>query len=325
MTSETTQGRRPKAVVLFSGGLDSLLACETLLRAGVEVVALRHHSVFYPAREGADTDRPYPVITREISDDMVRLVGSPRYGLGKNANPCLDCKQLMYRLALAEAQRQGADFIATGEVLGQRPMSQRKDAFRLMEKGAGVEGLVVRPLSGKLLPPTLPEQQGLIRREDMLDISGRSRKRQLELARQWGLSGYSSPAGGCKLTDPQYAGRVLKLRELGRLTVQNARAARHGRFLALEDGSVLLVGRNRKDNERLLADAPEGALMLELAERPGPLACLIGEPSAQELDQARRLVLRYSRFGTLPPEQVRIGSVAEARGWSSGRPADAHR
>jgi len=325
MTSETTQGRRPKAVVLFSGGLDSLLACETLLRAGVEVVALRHHSVFYPAREGADADRPYPVITREISDDMVRLVGSPRYGLGKNANPCLDCKQLMYRLALAEAQRQGADFIATGEVLGQRPMSQRKDAFRLMEKGAGVEGLVVRPLSGKLLPPTLPEQQGLIRREDMLDISGRSRKRQLELARQWGLSGYSSPAGGCKLTDPQYAGRVLKLRELGRLTVQNARAARHGRFLALEDGSVLLVGRNREDNERLLADAPEGALMLELAERPGPLACLIGEPSAQELDQARRLVLRYSRFGTLPPEQVRIGSVAEARGWSSARPADAHR
>ena len=311
----SAQADRPnaKAIVLFSGGLDSSLACEVLLRAGVEVVVLRHHSIFFPLREGKGYQPPCEVIVREISDAMVPLVADPQYGHGKNANPCLDCKQMMYGRAWEEAQRQGAQFFATGEVLGQRPMSQHPEAFHRMEKGAGVEGRVVRPLSAKLLPPTIPEQEGLISRDDLLDIQGRSRKRQMALAAEWGIRDYPSPAGGCRLTDQQYAERVFRLRDMGYMTVEHLRAARRGRLFPLSERVFLLLGRNDEDNRKLLADAPESAAMLELTDHPGPLGCLIGEASADEVEQAKRLVLRYSRFGELPTGEVEVRSVAETR------------
>jgi hypothetical protein len=304
---------RAKAVVLFSGGLDSSLTCEVLRRAGVEVIALCHHSAFFPLRQGHGYTPPGQVMTREITAVMVELVRNPRYGHGKNANPCLDCKQMMYGRAWAEAQRLGADFIATGEVLGQRPMTQHRAAFQRMERGAGVEGLVVRPLSGQLLPPTIAEQRGLITRADMLDISGRSRKRQMELAAQWGIEDYPTPAGGCKLTDPQFAKRMFCLRDMGQLTAEHVRAACHGRFFPLGEGAFVLVGRHDEDNRRLLADAPAAALILELTGRPGPLACLVGDAAPAELEAARQLVIRYSRFKTLPVDEVGLCSVGEAR------------
>jgi tRNA U34 2-thiouridine synthase MnmA/TrmU len=309
---------RPKAVALYSGGLDSRLAVEVLLRAGVEVVVLRHHSVFFPPKQDPGYDPPCETVRADVSEQMVALVNDPEYGHGKNANPCLDCKQMMYGRAWDEARARGAQFIATGEVLGQRPMSQHKSAFARMEKGAGVQGRVVRPLCGKLLPPTIPEREGLIEREDLLDIHGRSRKRQMELAAEWGIEGYPSPAGGCKLTDPQFAERVLTLRQMGMLTVENARAARSGRFFPLGDASFALVGRNEEDNAELLADAPEGALVLELREEPGPLACVVGEADEAQLDQARRLVVRYSRFKDLPPDAVGAWPPAEARARQAG-------
>jgi len=305
--------REPKAVLLYSGGLDSSLACEVLRRAGVGVVALHHHSVFFPLREARAGAPACPTITRDITEEMIRLVAEPQYGLGKNANPCLDCKQHMYGLAWQEAQRQGADFIATGEVLGQRPMSQNRQAFARMEKGAGLRGLVVRPLSARLLPPTVPEEQGLIDRADLLDLQGRSRKRQIELAAEWGIRDYPTPAGGCKLTDPQYGARVLRLRAMGCLTAAHLRAARHGRFVELSDGAVALVGRNHADNQALLADAPEGSQVLELAGHPGPLACVIGTPTEAELVQVKELVIRYSRFRDVPAHEVRACAPAEAR------------
>jgi hypothetical protein len=303
----------PRAIVLFSGGLDSSLACEVLRRAGVEVVALRHYSVFFPPCKRKAYTPPGEVITREISDVMVELVRSPKYGHGRNANPCLDCKQMMYGRAWAEAQRIGAHFIATGEVVGQRPMTQHRAAFQRMEKGAGVEGLVVRPLSGKLLPPTVPEQQGLLNRDALLDIGGRSRKRQMALAAEWGIEDYPTPAGGCKLTDPQFAARVFCLRDMGYLTVEHARVARSGRLFPLGAHAFVLVGRDDADNRQLLADAPDDALVLELKDRPGPLACLVGPADPGELEEARRLVIRHSRFKDLPAGAVGVWSVAEAR------------
>ncbi len=302
--------KRPLAVLLFSGGLDSILSAEVLARAGVEVVLLRHESIFVPVRRGGYTP-PCRMITRDVSEGMVRLLGEPTYGLGRNANPCLDCKQMMYGLAWEEAQREGADFIATGEVLGQRPMSQRRDAFRRMEKGAGVSGLVVRPLSARLLPPTVPEEKGLIDRQDMLDIHGRGRRRQMELAAGWGITDYPTPAGGCRLTDPNYAGRVFALARMGRLDLADLRAARHGRLFELGGGAFVLVGRSEEDNASLERDAPPGALFLEMEDHPGPLACLVGDPSPEALDEARRLVIRYSRFKDLPPSAVRTWPVGE--------------
>ena len=301
-----------RAVVLFSGGLDSTLAAEVLRRAGVEVVLLRHTSVFYPLREGTYVP-PCPIIIRDVSEAMARLVADPKYGHGRNANPCLDCKQMMYGLAWREAQCQGAQFIATGEVLGQRPMSQNPEAFARMEKGAGVRGLVVRPLSGRLLPPTIPEQEGLIRREDLRDFRGRSRRGQMALAAEWGITSYPQPAGGCRLTTPQYAERVFTLAEMGFHDVPSLALVRHGRLFPLEGRAFLVVGRNDADNNAILADAPAGSLLLELRDRPGPLACLVGEASEGALEEARLLVVRYSRFRDLPTEEVTATSAGEAQ------------
>ncbi|NLW50339.1 MAG: tRNA 4-thiouridine(8) synthase ThiI [Candidatus Brocadiaceae bacterium] len=306
-------GTDPRTVLLYSGGLDSRLACEVLRRAGVDVVLLQHESVFFPLREGSEAPPGVSVVVRDLTEEVIRLVAEPHYGLGKNANPCLDCKQRMYALAWEEAGRQGADFIATGEVLGQRPMSQNREAFARMEKGAGLRGLVLRPLSGRLLPPTIPEERGLIDRADLLDLQGRGRKRQIALAAAWGIRDYPTPAGGCKLTDPQYAGRVLRLRALGRLTAENLRAARFGRFVELPDGAPALIGRSHADNEALLADAPEGSFIVELAGRPGPLACVLGPAGAADLEQAGALVIRYSRFAGVPGCEVLARTRDEAR------------
>jgi len=310
--SERSDKGKPKAVVLFSAGLDSALAAEVLRRrAGVEVVLLRHSSIFYPLKEGAYVP-PCREITRDISKDMVELLRKPEHGFGRNVNPCLDCKQMMYARAWAEARRQGADFIATGEVLGQRPMSQHLGAFKRMEKGAGVEGRVVRPLSAKLLPATIPEKEGLIEREALLDIRGRSRKRQMALAEKWDIENYPNPAGGCRLTDPQFARRVRTLDELGFMTVEHLSAIRHGRLFPLGPRTYVLVGRDEEDNRLLARDAPARSLLLELAEQPGPLACLVGEPTDETLEHTKRLVIRYSRFEGLPLSAVAVTPRQEA-------------
>jgi hypothetical protein len=312
MKNANAENVTPRAVVLYSGGLDSQLAVEVLLRAGVQVVALQHHSVFYPAKEGAPEPR-CELVERDISERMIELVRNPQYGYGKNANPCLDCKQMMYGLAREEAERQEAQFIATGEVLGQRPMSQRLEAFARMEQGAGVEGLVVRPLCARLLPPTIPEKRGLYRREDMLNIQGRGRKPQMALAERWGITDYPSPAGGCKLTDPAFAERVFTLQKLGHLAVEPLRAVRYGRIFPLGEHSFVLVGRDREDNEGLLAAVPDDARLLELADKPGPLAAVIGPADEQQMDRARELVVEYSRYD-LPLDAVAEYTPGERRG-----------
>ncbi len=297
-----------KAIVLFSGGLDSILAAEVLLRAGVEVLLLRHTSVFYPLKEGGYTPA-CTIVVRDISEEMSRIVRNPRYGHGSNANPCLDCKQMMYAKAREEAQRRGAQCIATGEVLGQRPMSQHRQAFARMERGAEVEGRVVRPLSGKLLEPTIPEQEGLIKREDLLDISGRSRERQIALAAEWGIEDYPQPAGGCRLTDPHYADRIFRIAELGLTGLEHMSLVRFGRLFELQGRSFCVVGRNHEDNLAIREHAPAGSRLLDLLEQPGPLACVVGEMTPEALDEARRLVIRYSRFKDLPVSAVGVEPV----------------
>jgi len=298
--------KRPKAILLYSGGLDSILSCEVLRRAGVEVLPLRFRSIFFAKENVPSYLAEDALLSGDISREMVELVRDNRYGFGRNMNPCMDCKQMMYRKAWEEAGRHGAHFIATGEVLGQRPKSQRMDAFRIMEAGAGLEGLVVRPLSAKKLPVTIPERSGLIERKMLLGLSGRSRKPQMELARTLGITDYPSPAGGCRLTDPNYAERIRELIRLGRLNVENARLVRHGRLYPLADGAFAVVGRNQEDNLRIAQDAPEGSAMLELRERPGPLACLVGPTDAQNVRDARKLVIRHSRFRDVPLDEVAV-------------------
>ena len=313
-----SQDRARRAVLLFSGGLDSLLALEALRRAGIEVTVLICDSVFSPPGERHAPPGATACLRRDVSRAQIELIKAPRYGLGKNANPCLDCKEMMYGLAWREAQRLGAQFIATGEVLGQRPMSQRREALARMEKGAGVVGRVVRPLSGKLLPPTLAEEEELVDREDLLDISGRSRKRQMALAAEWAIRDYPTPAGGCKLTDPQYGARVLHLLRGHALTVGNAKLVRHGRLFGLGDGAFLVLGRNHEDNQGLLRDAPDGCRALELTGRPGPLGCLLGRADGEQEEEAKRLVVQHSRFRELPASEVTACTIDMMRQTKAG-------
>lgn len=304
------------AALLYSGGLDSILACEVLKRAGVRVIPVRFESIFCPSGEQESYLPEEELVTEDVSAEMVELVKAPRYGLGKNVNPCMDCKQMMYARAWELGRERGADFLATGEVVGQRPMSQRREAFRKMESGAGLERMVLRPLCAKLLPLTIPEERGRVDREKLLDLHGRSRKPQIRLAERWGIEHYPSPAGGCRLTDPNYAQRIMTLMRLDMFSVETARLVQSGRLFALE-GGFAVVGRDHEDNLDILDHAPDGTLLLELKERPGPLACLVGSGAQANVERVAELVVRYSRFEGLPPESVRrLGRDEMRREWS---------
>jgi tRNA U34 2-thiouridine synthase MnmA/TrmU len=244
---------------------------------------------------------------------MVKLLRDPEFGFGKNVNPCMDCKAMMYGLAARYMERRGADFIATGEVIGQRPMSQRREAFRKMEQAAGVQDIVLRPLCARHLPPTKPEREGLVDRQELLDLAGRSRKPQMKLAEQWGVEDYPAPAGGCRLTDPNYAERIEALMNMERLTVANALLVQNGRFFPLDEGAFAVVGREHEDNLNILRTAPADAALYDLRDLPGPLAALVGPATDASVAEVKRLVIRYSRFEDVKPDRVCTKTPPELR------------
>jgi tRNA-specific 2-thiouridylase len=290
---------RPVALALFSGGLDSQLAACLVKQQGVVVWGIHFLSVFWEGRESnvreSAAEIDLELIERDVSVEMIELVKDPPHGHGKRMNPCLDCKILMLTQARRVMQERGWQFLVTGEVVGQRPMSQRRDCLALLEKAAHVQGLVVRPLSGRLLPATLAEEQGWIGRDELLAVSGRSRRVQLETAKRLGLTRHGTPAGGCSLTDPGFSGRLRDLLDHeGARAVADVRLLRSGRHFRLTAGCKLVVGRNREDNERLERSVTSGDLRLEAPGVPSPVALLRGRPGAQELNTAMRIVARYA-------------------------------
>ncbi|MGB9892969.1 MAG: hypothetical protein ACPLRA_01040, partial [Candidatus Saccharicenans sp.] len=184
--------KNTRALLLFSGGLDSVLAGKVLEEQGIEIVGLTFKSQFFGADMAirAAQDLGWPLLVVDISREQIRIVEQPKYGYGRNLNPCLDCHGQMARIAGELLGKYQADFVATGEVIGERPMSQNRQSLGIVEKLSGIKGLLLRPLSAKLLPATLPEEKGLVDRERLLDISGRSRKRQLELAEKFGSTSH---------------------------------------------------------------------------------------------------------------------------------------
>ncbi len=294
MTKQTT-----KAICLLSGGLDSALAAKLVQEQGSEVVAVNFILPFgqrgkTSAAEAVAKWLGVELVAIELGDDYLEMLKNPRYGYGSNINPCIDCHIHMLRKAKRVMQQRKAHFIVTGEVVGQRPMSQRRDTLKLIEKQSGLDGLILRPLSAQLMDPSIPEREGWIRREELLAISGRSRKEILRLAESRGIKGYATPAGGCLLTDPRFALRVRDLIEHGMLTVREAARLSVGRHFRLPGGSKLVVGRNEADNDALLATADESDTLLITPECPGPVGVLIGTDSSQEEDLASRIVARYS-------------------------------
>jgi tRNA U34 2-thiouridine synthase MnmA/TrmU len=239
-----------------------------------------------------------------LGEEYLEIVRSPKHGYGSNVNPCIDCKILMLTLAKELMRARDADFIVTGEVVGQRPMSQRMDSMRRIEKESGLEGYLVRPLSAHLLEPTRPEIEGLVDRETLLGVRGRSRKELMRLAAEKGVSGYSSPAGGCLLTDPRYAQRVRDLLRHGMLTLHDIDLLGSGRHFRLPHGSKLVVGRHQRDNEKLLGLVDETDWVLSTPEVPGPTAVLRGPGLGEDRELAGRVVARYSDAS--PSEKVKI-------------------
>jgi len=299
-------GRPITALALISGGLDSRLAAALMLEQGVRVVALHFDSVFCHApapgarseAEKACTALGIELVRVPFNDHLIPLVKDPPHGHGKNMNPCIDCRIAEFRLARQYMDTLGAHFFVTGEVVGQRPMSQRLQAVRLIEREAGVEGYVLRPLSAKLLPPTVPEQKGWVDRGKLQAISGRSRKPQMELAERLGITEYPGSAGGCLLTDEGFACRVDEL--IAHTPEANERdfeLLKLGRHYRLPSGAKAIVGRNETENNRIEAIAQAGDVLLERDDTVGPTVLLCGARAEEDRSLAARLCVSHSKRG----------------------------
>ncbi len=309
MKQEAFFGRpipHPQAVALFSRGLDSILAVKILQRQGIAVQGILFMTPFFNAgireRENdfitaVNRDYDIPLCVVDISEEFLELLQAPAHGYGKNFNPCIDCKLLMVRKARDYAAQWGAAFIVTGEVLGQRPFSQRRDTMRIIERDSGTTGILLRPLSARLLPETIPEQEGLVKREELFDFSGRGRKPQMELAARLGISSFPSPAGGCLLTDPAYARRLKTIyadcRDSHHPALREVEMLKYGRFYHLPPASFLIVGRKQAENKRLLQLAGDEDVIMRLAAMPGPIGILCGTEDKMKTAAAR--VVQHSK------------------------------
>ena len=241
----------------------------------------------------------------DMGQDYIDLVRNPVHGYGKNANPCIDCKIFMLKYAKAVMREINAPFVVTGEVLGQRPMSQRRDTFHIIERDADMKGLIVRPLSATLLPPTRAEQDGLIRREKLLGISGRSRAVQLQIAERYGIRGYSTPAGGCLLTDKNFSEKLRDLFEDQRaVTPSDIRLLTVGRHFRIDAGVKIVLGRNNKENTMLMSLVQHGYHLFTPCGFPGPVALLHGNPSQYIKQTVGRLMVTYTK--RVPGRSYRI-------------------
>lgn len=286
-------GMNVKALGAFSGGLDGMVAASLLRSQGIHVELATFTSPFFSSLEGRLAAERLGLPWREIefTADMMELLHNPPSGFGKNLNPCIDCHAMMFRTLGGVAEREGFHLIFSGEVVGQRPMSQNRNSLNRVANLSGYGRILLRPLSAKLLAKTEPEEMGLVDRNRLLDISGRGRKRQIRLAEEYGFS-YKNPGGGCLLTDPGYCSRLEVLMGIPALfTPRNARLIRHGRFFRLSEDTVCLVGRSEKDNEALEALAGD-EVTFSLPDVPGPTGVLLGDSDL--LPGMQALVRKYA-------------------------------
>ncbi len=281
-----------RAVGAFSGGLDGMIAARLLAVQGIDLLLVTFSSPFFGPDQGRRGAALLSATWREedFTSEIMALLDDPPSGFGSCLNPCIDCHAAMIRRLGAIMEAEGFDFVFTGEVLGQRPMSQSRPSLNRVAKLSGLGDRLLRPLSAKLLPPTLPETSGMVDRERLLGLSGRGRKPQIGIARAWGLE-YPPPAGGCLLTDPGFSRRISALRDAGLLTAESAVLAGMGRMFRLAARSFLILGRDSWDNDRLEASA--GGRVYTPADIPGPSAVLLGEPAGDGLPES--LVALYAR------------------------------
>ena len=285
-----------RALGAFSGGLDSMIATKVLIDQGIEVEAVTFSSPFFASDAGRKAAMQLGIPWREIdySETILSLLRNPPSGFGNNCNPCIDCHAGMFRKLGEIASVEGFDFIFSGEVAGQRPMSQNRGSLNRVAGLSGFKEILLRPLSAGLLPATEMEEKGLVDRSRLLRLSGRSRKPQIRIAEENNLQ-YKAPGGGCLLTEPNYCSRLRMLMDIpGLLTDTNAHLIRYGRIFRLSADTIGLVGRSEEDNERLEELALAGGkISFALSDRPGPTGVLIG--NKDNLEKLKSLVTRYAK------------------------------
>ncbi|HEY7508506.1 MAG TPA: hypothetical protein VH677_05200 [Nitrososphaera sp.] len=315
--AKNTEEKKPKAVALLSGGLDSNLAVRMMKEQGVEVEAVAIKTPFcdfdcgkgcgHRVKEVAD-ELGVKLNTVYFGEDYLRMLKSPKHGYGSGMNPCIDCREMMYGAAKKHMERIGADFIITGEVLFQRPMSQNNKALHIIENETGLEGKVLRPLSAKHLPPTDAEKDGLIKRENMGDIKGRSRKGQLALAKHFGVQEPPNAAGGCLLTDPAFSKRVEDVMEHAAdiPSINDIELLKVGRHFRLSPAVKLVVGRNKDENEIMKALVEDNDVMFEAVDHVGPTCILRGKSDDDAIARAAGITLRYADAPKDAKSRVRV-------------------
>ncbi len=315
---------RGKAVALLSGGLDSRLAVKMMVDQGIEVTAINFVTPFCTCTSqgcrsearSAAAQLGVPLKVVNNSQALLEAVRRPKHGHGRGLNPCLDCRILSFRKAALHMEETGATFIVTGEVVGQRPMSQRRNAMDIIEAESGLTGKVLRPLSAQHFPPTEPEIQGIVDREKLLSLSGRGRKEQMAMAQNLGINDYPCPAGGCLLTDPGFASRLAELlEEFPSVTMPQVTLLKAGRHFRSSTGQWVIVPRDDLENRRLQNLSHALVAVVEAVDAVGPMAGVmtIGEADDTTLSEAAALVARYGQ--AREREQVLVRAWAPDGSW----------
>jgi tRNA U34 2-thiouridine synthase MnmA/TrmU len=300
----TEEKEKKKVVALLSGGLDSQLAVRMMQEQGFEVSAVAIKTPFcdfdcgrgcgFEIRERAD-DLNVNLKTVYLGDEYIEMLKHPKHGIGAGFNPCVDCRTMMFDAAKKHMEEIGAEFIISGEVLGQRPMSQHLDSLRMIEKDSNLVGKIVRPLSAGLLPETDPEKNGLIKREDLGMIKGRTRRNQLDMAKKYGIENPPNAGGGCLLTEPQFGIKAKDLFEhIETPTINDIDLLKIGRHFRLDEETKFVVGRNKDENEMIKALALPGDILLEAKDYVGPVSILRGKNAKSHIEFASSVTLRYS-------------------------------
>ena len=325
-----------KALSLFSGGLDSILASRVVAAQGINVQAIKFVSPFFnydvledPEKYKETIKKKYDidVIVEDITIPYMEILHNPVHGFGKNFNPCIDCKILMLKRAKEMMKDLGCSFLITGEVLGQRPMSQRRDTLNVIERDSDSRSILLRPLCAKLLNETNAEREGLVDREKLLNFSGRGRSRQIALAKEFGITDFPSPAGGCILADPILSRRVERLFagdfvvRPEDITTSDILLLLVGRQFLLPGGGWLILGRNEKENNKMTRLAGASDVLFYMEERPGPTAVLRygairyenKEDRDADMAAAAGLVVRYGRKVKTGPRGCRVEIVLSGK------------
>ena len=304
-----------RALAMISGGLDSILAAKLIKEQGIEVIGICFKSYFFNEENAKRMTKQIGIQLEVIdfSEEHFDMVRDPKHGWGKNMNPCIDCHSMMMRYSGELLEKFNADFIITGEVLNQRPMSQNRSALDVVKRQSGFSDKILRPLCAKNLKETQMEVEGLVDREKLLDFSGRNRKPQMALAEKWGIKDYPSPAGGCKLTEPNYSIRLKDILDTKEdVTEKDIHLLKYGRHFVSDNKTKVIVSRTGEEGEQIKQLLNNKDMMFFTSNYNGAMVIIPegNNPTDDDLIFACRLAVRYSKGKDEELVRVKFGNVS---------------